>query len=281
MIRDLMIGCVESRFGTFKAPHQVQWLSDNGSIFTAARSLETATALGLSPCFTPVESPRATAWRSLRRDLRARLYVRVSPIPDAATALAAIRAGSTTTTRSIPTASSDAAHRRSTSEPWPNPPRVRPDGGNSTGLLDRRRDQPQAARRCSLCDSAHLSTVRAALSRASASRPDPTPTASRQYQQPRTTPTAAASERGFCNSPPGVHWMRNTLAHVPKDQHTMVAAALRQAFLQAGQEAARQTWRQLADQLRPRWPRLASLPPRSADRVRLADRMIGLLADHG
>jgi putative transposase len=56
-----------------------------------------------------------------------------------------------------------------------------------------------------------------------------------------------------------VHWMRNALAHVPKGQHTMVAAALRQAFLQVDQEAARQAWRQLADQLRPRWPRLAGL----------------------
>ena len=32
-----------------------------------------------------------------------------------------------------------------------------------------------------------------------------------------------------------VHWMRNALAHVPKGQHTMVAAAIRQAFLQPGQ----------------------------------------------
>ena len=56
-----------------------------------------------------------------------------------------------------------------------------------------------------------------------------------------------------------VHWMRNALAHVPKGQHTMVAAALRQAFLQPDQPAARQTWRQVADQLRPRWPKLAGL----------------------
>ena len=56
-----------------------------------------------------------------------------------------------------------------------------------------------------------------------------------------------------------VHWMRNALAHVAKGQHTMVAAALRQAFLQADQPAARQTWRQVADQLRPRWPKLAGL----------------------
>jgi len=56
-----------------------------------------------------------------------------------------------------------------------------------------------------------------------------------------------------------VHWMRNALAHVPKGQQTMVAAALRQAFLQADQVNARQVWRQVADQLRPRWPKLAAL----------------------
>ena len=56
-----------------------------------------------------------------------------------------------------------------------------------------------------------------------------------------------------------VHWLRNALAHVPKGQHTIVAAALRQAFLQADQATARQTWRQVADQLRPRWPKLAAL----------------------
>jgi putative transposase len=56
-----------------------------------------------------------------------------------------------------------------------------------------------------------------------------------------------------------VHWMRSALAHVPRGQQTMVAAALRQAFLQADQASARQVWRQVADQLRPRWPRLAAL----------------------
>jgi len=56
-----------------------------------------------------------------------------------------------------------------------------------------------------------------------------------------------------------VHWVRSALAHVPRGQQTMVAAALRQAFLQADQASARQVWRQVADQLRPRWPRLAAL----------------------
>jgi putative transposase len=39
----------------------------------------------------------------------------------------------------------------------------------------------------------------------------------------------------------------------------MVAAALRQAFLQADLATARQTWRQVADQRCPRWPKLAAL----------------------
>jgi putative transposase len=56
-----------------------------------------------------------------------------------------------------------------------------------------------------------------------------------------------------------VHWMRNALAHVPKGQQTMVAAALRQAFLQPDREAAGKVFRHVADQLRPRWPKLAAL----------------------
>jgi putative transposase len=56
-----------------------------------------------------------------------------------------------------------------------------------------------------------------------------------------------------------VHWMRNALAHVPKGQYTMVAAAIRQAFLQPDGETAHQTWRHVADQLRARWPKLAAL----------------------
>jgi putative transposase len=61
--------------------------------------------------------------------------------------------------------------------------------------------------------------------------------------------------------------MRNALAHVPKAQHTMVAAALRQAFLQPDRDMAQQTWRQVADQLRPRWPKLAALMDESEQEV--------------
>jgi transposase-like protein len=64
-----------------------------------------------------------------------------------------------------------------------------------------------------------------------------------------------------------VHWMRNALAHVPKGRQTVVAAALRQAFFQADQDGARQVWRQVADQLRPRWPRLSALMDESGHDV--------------
>jgi len=56
-----------------------------------------------------------------------------------------------------------------------------------------------------------------------------------------------------------VHWMRNALAHVPKGQHTVVAAAIRQAFTQPDQKGAQEVWRHVADQLRPRWPKLSAL----------------------
>gem|GEM_PF-299348 len=52
-----------------------------------------------------------------------------------------------------------------------------------------------------------------------------------------------------------VHWMRNALAHVSRGQHTVVAAAIRQAFDQPDRKQAGETWRRVADQLRSRWPK--------------------------
>ena len=53
--------------------------------------------------------------------------------------------------------------------------------------------------------------------------------------------------------------MRNALAYVPKGRQTMVAAALRQAFLQEDAANAHRVWRAAADQMRQRWPRLGTL----------------------
>jgi transposase InsO family protein len=85
-----MVNCVEKRFGAIRAPHPVQWLSDNGSIFAAHRTIEIALALNLVPCFTPVESPESNGMAEAFVKTFKRDYVRVNPIPNAAAALALI-----------------------------------------------------------------------------------------------------------------------------------------------------------------------------------------------
>ena len=60
-----------------------------------------------------------------------------------------------------------------------------------------------------------------------------------------------------------VHWMRNALAHVSKGQHTVVAAAIRQAFEQPDYKHAVEAWRHVANQLRVRWSKLAELMDQS------------------
>jgi transposase-like protein len=54
-----------------------------------------------------------------------------------------------------------------------------------------------------------------------------------------------------------VHFMRNVLAHAGKQGRRVVAAFIATAFAQDAAEAARTQWRQVADQLRPRVPKLA------------------------
>jgi putative transposase len=90
MIRDMMVHCVERRFGAAPAPHRVQWLSDNGSIFAAHKTIDIALALNLEPCFTPVESPESNGMAEAFVKTFKRDYVRINPIPDAVTALALI-----------------------------------------------------------------------------------------------------------------------------------------------------------------------------------------------
>lgn len=54
-----------------------------------------------------------------------------------------------------------------------------------------------------------------------------------------------------------VHWMRNAFAHVHKSQQSIVITALRQIFAQEDAETARRMFRQIADQFRDRWRKLA------------------------
>lgn len=87
-VKDLMVTAVEQRFGRVnKLPATIEWLTDNGSCYTARDTRRFAADIGLATCTTPVESPQSNGMaeafvRTLKRD-----YVRVSPTPDAETVL--------------------------------------------------------------------------------------------------------------------------------------------------------------------------------------------------
>jgi len=73
-IQQLMQGAVASRFGEGERPDApIQWLTDNGSIFTALDTLITAERLHLVPITTPAASPQSNEMseafvNTLRRD---------------------------------------------------------------------------------------------------------------------------------------------------------------------------------------------------------------------
>jgi putative transposase len=64
-----------------------------------------------------------------------------------------------------------------------------------------------------------------------------------------------------------VHWMRNALAHVAAKQRPAVVAMLKTIFAQDTAEAAHAQWRQVADALRERFPKLAELMDAARDDV--------------
>ena len=87
MIRDMLLIAVEKRFGSYRAPHRVECLSDNGSCYIAAETIDFALGLGLMPRFTPVRSPESNGMsesfvKTFKRD-----YVRCNPRPNARSVL--------------------------------------------------------------------------------------------------------------------------------------------------------------------------------------------------
>jgi transposase-like protein len=64
-----------------------------------------------------------------------------------------------------------------------------------------------------------------------------------------------------------VHFMRNCLAHAGVKSRAMVAAAIRTAFVQENEAAARAEWRNVADRLREKFRKLAELMDGAEDEV--------------
>ncbi|MGX1186395.1 transposase InsO family protein [Pseudomonas sp. F-14 TE3623] len=86
-IRDLMLESMEKRFGDQLPTTPVQWLSDNGSAYTAEQTRLFARQIGLQPVTTPVRSPQSNGMaenfvKTIKRD-----YVAHMPKPDRETAL--------------------------------------------------------------------------------------------------------------------------------------------------------------------------------------------------
>lgn len=86
-VRDMMLEAVETRFDGLRAPAPIEVLSDNGSPYTAVETRRFAAQLNLVPCFTPVASPESNGMSEAFVKTFKRDYVRIRPIPDAATAL--------------------------------------------------------------------------------------------------------------------------------------------------------------------------------------------------
>ncbi|BAK76795.1 Integrase, catalytic region [Pseudogulbenkiania sp. NH8B] len=82
-----MLEAVEKRLGLDRPSAPIEWLSDNGSAYTAEATRTFARMLGLEPVTTPVCSPQSNGMaeslvKTIKRD-----YVTHMPKPDATTAL--------------------------------------------------------------------------------------------------------------------------------------------------------------------------------------------------
>ncbi|XSE93468.1 IS3 family transposase [Pseudomyxococcus flavus] len=84
-IQDLMAETVEARFGpgTSRAPHPVEWLSDNGPVYTAKDTRDFGRNLGLVVCTTPAYSPESNGMAEAFVKTFKRDYVYVNDLPSA------------------------------------------------------------------------------------------------------------------------------------------------------------------------------------------------------
>jgi putative transposase len=80
MIKDLAAESIEYRFGMVdRVPHRIEWLTDNGSAYTAHDTVRFIRMMGLEVCTTPYYSPESNGMaETFKRD-----YVQLNDITDA------------------------------------------------------------------------------------------------------------------------------------------------------------------------------------------------------
>nr|ALD82334.1 transposase [Raoultella ornithinolytica] len=69
-VQDVMLGAVEKRFGATLPDKPVQWLTDNGSAYTAHDTRKFAADLNLEACTTAVSSPQSNGMAERKELLR-------------------------------------------------------------------------------------------------------------------------------------------------------------------------------------------------------------------
>lgn len=88
MVRDVMALAIEYRFGLVdKVPRMIEWLTDNGSAYTAYETIGFARLMGLQVCTTPFHSPESNGMaesfvKTFKRD-----YVYMHELKDAVTVM--------------------------------------------------------------------------------------------------------------------------------------------------------------------------------------------------
>lgn len=87
-IRDLIAASVEQRFGGIKAPHPVEWLSDNGPQFVANETRKFAVDCGLLPRNTRPYSPESNGMAEAFVKTFKRDFVYLADVRDAKRVLA-------------------------------------------------------------------------------------------------------------------------------------------------------------------------------------------------
>ncbi len=87
-IRDLMVDCLESRFGKINyLPHRVQWLSDNGPQYTSHETVNFARSIGFDVRTTPAYSPESNGMAEAFVKTFKRDYAWFGDLKDAATVM--------------------------------------------------------------------------------------------------------------------------------------------------------------------------------------------------
>lgn len=82
-IRDLMAMSIDARFDDVRAPHPVEWLSDNGPPYTAHLTRDFGRAHGLLVCNTPAYSPESNGMAEAFVKTFKRDYVYLADVDDA------------------------------------------------------------------------------------------------------------------------------------------------------------------------------------------------------